>query len=146
SDLVPGDYTINLTSSGGCSVSATYTVRQPDALTVSLTADGMICKGGTTKVYVNATGGNTPYNGTGIFSGVSSGSSSYTVTDAKGCTTTKSISIVNGTSVAPTKPVSINSPEADATGLCGGGNFNYSINSVTTATSYTWTIPVSTTI
>jgi hypothetical protein len=38
--------------------------------------------------------------------------------------------------------VSILGEAADATGLCGGGDFNYSVAAVKNASSYTWTPPM----
>jgi hypothetical protein len=51
------------------------------------------------------------------------------------------MTVGNGTLVAPSKPAAIISPDADATGVCGDGNFNYSVDAVGFATSYTWTLP-----
>jgi hypothetical protein len=48
--------------------------------------------------------------------------------------------------VAPAKPTAINSTAADATGLCGGGDFGYSVSTVANATSYTWTPAAGTTV
>ena len=138
--LTPGIYDVTVTSKAGCVTSASYTITQPDLLIATLSADSMICKGGTTTVHVNASGGTMPYTGVGDFDGVGAGVSYYTVTDAHGCITTKAISVANGTLTAPLKPGSINGT-SDATGLCGGGNFDFSIASVATATSYTWLPP-----
>ena len=143
--LSPVNYAVTVGSYAGCSASANYTVTEPDALAAVLTYDSMICKNGTTNVYLSGTGGTLPYSGIGTFV-KSSGSSSFTITDAKGCSATKSISVANGSGIAPVKPVTINSPGADATGLCGGGNFVFSIDTVATATSYTWTKPAGSTI
>lgn len=139
------NYTVTVGSYAGCSTSATYTLTQPAALVASLTADNMICKNTNANVYVTATGGTLPYSGTGTFAGVS-GANSYTVTDSKGCTNTKSITVPNGTGVAPATPALINGTASDASGLCGGGNFNYYIDPVATATSYTWTAPAGSSI
>jgi hypothetical protein len=100
----------------------------------------MICKGGTTTVHVSATGGTLPYTGVGDFAGVSAGTSTYAISDANGCTATKSIAVANGTGTTPAKPAGISGP-ADATGVCGGGDFGYAIAPVSSATSYTWTVP-----
>lgn len=106
----------------------------------------MICKNGTTTVYVNATGGTLPYSGNGAFTGVTIGTKSYTVTDANGCVVTKSIKINNGTGLPPAAPGAISSTLADASGVCGTGPFAYSIAAVNNATSYNWTLPSGTTI
>jgi hypothetical protein len=144
-DLVPGNYTVTVGSKAGCTTSATYTVTQPDSLIANISADSMICKGGTTTVYVNANGGTLPYNGTGQFT-VSAGFNSFTVTDSNGCTDRKNITVGAGTLIAPLKPVAVNSSSADATGLCTGGNFIFSVDPVATATSFMWTLPVGSSI
>jgi hypothetical protein len=140
SGLTASSYTITVTAYGGCKTSATYSITQPDRLVINMTADSMICKGGTTTVHVSATGGTLPYTGVGDFAGVSAGTSTYAISDANGCTTTKSIAVANGTGTTPAKPAGISGP-ADATGVCGGGDFGYAIAPVSSATSYTWTVP-----
>jgi len=57
--------------------------------------------------------------------------------DAKGCTKTKTISIVNG-AAKPSTPGTITGPTIN---ICGTSTFSYSISSVTGATSYSWTPP-----
>jgi hypothetical protein len=58
----------------------------------------------------------------------------------------QSITVANGLGVAPDKPVSILGAAADSAGLCGGGDFTYSIAAVAGATSYTWNTPAGTSI
>lgn len=134
-------YKVTVTSYAGCTTSSTYTVSQPNPVTVTPVANTMLCKNGTTTVNVSATGGTMPYSGTGTFTGVSAGTSSYTVTDANGCTGTKAISVVNGTGLPPSKPVIINGPASDASGICGGGTFTFSIDAVSNANNYSWIAP-----
>jgi hypothetical protein len=100
----------------------------------------MLCRNGTTTVHVSASGGTRPYDGTGNFV-VSYGKQTFTVTDAHGCLDSESIYVNNGTGVPPAKPGAISGVLADATGVCGGGNFTYSISPVVNATSYTWLPP-----
>ncbi|HYK46262.1 MAG TPA: T9SS type A sorting domain-containing protein, partial [Parafilimonas sp.] len=138
--LGPSDYTVTVTSLLGCKTSATYTVTQPDALILNLTADNMICKGTTTVVHVKAAGGTAPYSGTGDFV-VSAARLPFTVIDAHGCSQTQYITVPNGTLVAPNKPGPITGAYADSIGLCGGGQFKYRIDTVPTATSYMWIPP-----
>jgi hypothetical protein len=139
--LTPGDYTLEVLSAAACKISKTYTITQPDPISVSVTGDDMICKNTTTTVYVNVTGGTAPYTNAGTISNVSTGWASYKVTDANGCTGSAPYTVTNGTGVAPVKPAAISGADADAKGLCGGGIFNYTIAPVSNATSYTWTVP-----
>lgn len=144
--LKPATYTVTVTALYGCKATAAYVVTEPAVLDLLISADSaIVCKNGNTTVFVNATGGNLPYTGTGHIA-VSSGSRSYTVTDAKGCTKTESFFVSNGNDNGPAKPGTITGADADAKGVCGTGKFTYSIMAVAGATSYTWKAPVNTTI
>ena len=143
--LVPSTYTVNINAAYGCKTTASFTITQPEVLITSVSADPMQCKGGTTNVYVTATGGTMPYTGTGTFV-KSSGFITYTVTDKNGCTDNQGFSAPNGTGTAPEKPGTILSPDADITGVCGPGTYTFSVNAVKNATSYVWTLPAKATI
>lgn len=140
SNLIPSTYSVVVTSKAGCVTNASYTITQPDVLVTGLSADSMICKGGSTIMHVSATGGTQPYTGTGNFV-VSAGFNSFIVTDINGCSDKESLSVPNGTLQAPSKPSVIMGDSSDAVGVCGAGNFNYSIAPVADATSYTWSSP-----
>jgi hypothetical protein len=145
SSLKPSTYTVTVNSGGGCSTNASYVISQPDVLQVNLAADPMTCRGGTTTLHVNATGGTQPYTGTGDFT-VNSGWKTYTITDVNGCSGHAGLTVTNGSLTAPIKPASVTGANADATGLCGGGDFNYSVSKVADATSYSWTPPAGCTV
>ena len=138
--LKPADYTVTINSYGGCNAAATFTVTQPDILKTSITADNMYCKNSTTNVYVSGTGGNLPYTGTGTFV-KGPGSSLYTISDAKGCTAQQSFNVINGSVVAPVRPAMVNSTDADNKGVCYPGVAVLSVDPVSTATNYSWTLP-----
>lgn len=143
--LSASTYKVTVTSYLGCTTTESFVIPQPDPLVVELSADPMECKNGSTTVHVTATGGVLPYNGTGDFS-APYGRSTYTVTDANGCLTSKTINVSNGTGVGPLKPGIISGIDADAQGVCGTGIFDFSIDPVPGATSYTWTVPANTNI
>jgi hypothetical protein len=71
------------------------TVTQPSA-PVSVTASaGLISVlGGTASVVVTATGGTAPYTGTGTFSSLLAGTYTYTVSDALGCSVSKTATVL----------------------------------------------------
>ncbi len=75
------------------SVAEVKTSQPAAALKATATASGKITvTGGTTTIVVSATGGTAPYTGTGSFvKGV--GTYSFTVTDAKGCTSVATIKL-----------------------------------------------------
>jgi hypothetical protein len=143
--LIPSTYTVTISAAYGCKTTASYVITQPEVLVTSVSADPMLCKGGTTNVYVTAKGGTMPYTGTGTFV-KSSGFNTYTVKDAHGCSDNQGFSATNGTLTAPDKPGTIQSTDADVTGVCENGSYSFSINAVSTATSYTWTAPAKSTV
>lgn len=101
-NLSAGNYTVTVTDALGCTVVGNYTVSQPAAsLSASTTGTPVSCFGGSDgTASVNANGGTSPYNyswSTGSsgnsISGISAGTYTVTVTDANGCTTSRSITI-----------------------------------------------------
>lgn len=138
--LVPGNYHLDLTAKGGCISTADYPISQPEPLAVNISVDTMICKNGLANVTVIASGGTLPYIGTGVIPS-SAGNRNFTVIDSNGCTINRTIKITNGTMLVPPKPAGIFSEEADSTGLCEGGNFNFSVGEVDGATNYKWSLP-----
>jgi hypothetical protein len=70
---------------------ASVTISEPQALSITATTGGIIINGGTADVALNATGGTAPYTYTGQTNGLAAGTYSYTVTDAAGCTATTSV-------------------------------------------------------
>ncbi|NNV53905.1 T9SS type A sorting domain-containing protein [Limnovirga soli] len=140
-DLKPASYSVDIVAKAGCKISNTYTIAEPATLEVAIIKDSdILCKGGTTTITVTASGGVLPYTGVGVFTG-NAGTNNFTVTDSNGCTATNKIVLTNGTAVAPSKPLEIFSPVADEAGVCGGGKFSFYIDTVPTATSYTWVPP-----
>ncbi|MGE5209156.1 MAG: hypothetical protein ACM3KL_07485, partial [Alphaproteobacteria bacterium] len=63
------------------------TLGNPSAVVASSSNPPILCNGGSTTVTVGASGGTSPYTGTGTFSR-SAGTYSFTVTDGNGCTAT----------------------------------------------------------
>jgi gliding motility-associated-like protein len=94
--VTAGTYTYTVTDANGCSATTTITVSEPPALAVSLSALPITFFHGTTTVTVNATGGTSPYTGTGTYT-VGAGFYTYTVTDANGCTASNFIDIIEST-------------------------------------------------
>ncbi|MFN8285347.1 MAG: T9SS type A sorting domain-containing protein [Chitinophagales bacterium] len=124
SNLVAGSYTITVTSSSGCTATATAVVNQPTALNISLNTVNVTCNGTANgSITATVTGGTPAYtyswsNGvnTPAVVGAISGTYNLTVTDMNGCTATASATINQPT------PINITITGTDVTchGLSNG--------------------------
>lgn len=83
--ITAGPYAYTVIDANGCSAQTSGTVTQPTALIASATPGVILCNGGQTSITISASGGTSPYTGTGIINNVNAGPYSYTVTDANGC-------------------------------------------------------------
>src|ERR1035438_9362872 len=101
-----------VTDANGCSSNTSGTVTEPTAVSASSSSGSILCHGGTTTVTVTATGGTTPYSGTGLQT-VSAGAYSFTVTDANGC--------ISNTSGTVTEPAVLFASSSSGSILCHGG-------------------------
>jgi hypothetical protein len=91
-----GTYSVTVTNtSGGCIAIGTLTITASGNAPIPTATQGtnIACNGGTTSITVTATGGITPYTGTGTYSGISAGTYTYTVTGGNGCLASTSITI-----------------------------------------------------
>src|SRR5205814_2198142 len=82
-----GPFSFTVTDAKGCTTEVSGNISQPPALSASETHKPIGCFGGTTTVNITASGGTAPYTGDGAHTNVPAGPFSFTVTDAKGCTT-----------------------------------------------------------
>jgi hypothetical protein len=111
-DLSAGTYTITVTDANGCSAIVSVTIGQATTLVATVTHMDVSCNGGDDgTITVTATGGTTPYEyslggGTpqpdNVFSDLSAGDYTVTVTDDVGCTATVEVTITG-----PTDPLDI---------------------------------------
>jgi gliding motility-associated-like protein len=104
--LCIGTYTVTVTDANGCTITQSYNITQPPALTLTPSSTNVSCFNqcnGTASV--TAGGGNPPYNYNWQPSGGSNSSASslcngtytVTVTDVNGCTATQSFTITQPT-------------------------------------------------
>jgi adhesin HecA-like repeat protein len=106
---VAGTYSVTVTNtSGGCTSVGTINITSNGNQPVVTAAQGnaIPCIGGTTSVTVSATGGASPYTGTGTYSNISAGTYTYTVTGANGCLGSTSITITQPTNITYSTNVS----------------------------------------
>ncbi|MBO9703884.1 MAG: gliding motility-associated C-terminal domain-containing protein, partial [Sporocytophaga sp.] len=114
--LAAGTYTLAIRDANACVVAlATQTITEPALLSASVSKTDVLCNGASNgTITISATGGTAPYSETGIKSGLAAGAYSYIVTDAKGCTSTVSVSIV--------EPAVIFASETHTDALCNGAS------------------------
>jgi SprB repeat len=129
-DLIAGTHTFTVTDANGCTTTTSCEIKQPTKLEASCKAIDAKCFGGQGNISVSATGGTSPYSGTGSFDLIA-GTYSYTVTDANGCTTTTSCEIKQ-----PTK-LEASCKAIDA--KCFGGQGNITVSATGGTSPYSGT-------
>lgn len=138
--LGPGTYSVTVSDSKACTVSASATVQQPLQLVLTATPNPLACIGGPTgSVTTSVTGGTTPYSywwGAGITSAnlvnVVAGTYSVTVTDANGCQVNSSASIPSYT------PLTSNTAQVTNVTCNGGSNGAVNITTLNGNDPYTY--------
>ncbi|MBK7147893.1 MAG: gliding motility-associated C-terminal domain-containing protein [Bacteroidetes bacterium] len=108
-NLTAGSYDITISDLNNCTLLETVLVQEPSQLSGQSNATDASCNGYTDgSVIISATGGTPAYsydfstgeqNGTGLFSNLSAGQYSVTITDLENCSTTAAVSISEPDSV-----------------------------------------------
>lgn len=123
SGLSPGNYTVNITDSRGCTTNQNFIIQEPAVLSLIYSVNNVSCFGAADgTIDVTVSGGNGPYsyawsNGvsTEDLNGLVANSYTVTVTDANGCTLNETISITQ-----PAAPLSTTTTVTDIS--CFGGS------------------------
>ena len=130
--VLSGNSSFTVTDGNGCSSITTINVPQPTQVVASSAiASAIPCFGGTGNIIVTATGGTPNYSGTGTYN-VPSGTYTYTVTDANGCSNSTTISITQPTALTPTATITSPIP-------CFGGSATVLVSAVGGTPSYSGT-------
>ena len=137
-----GSFTLVVTDANGCSVTSTFNITQPTALTVSTSSTNASCTSNNGTATVTAGGGTAPYtynwnpsaqtNTTAT--GLSAGVYTVTVTDNNGCTITDTVTVHN------TSTLSITATNTNE--LCNGASTataSVTATGGTTPYTYAWT-------
>ncbi len=132
SNLPAGCYTVTITDANGCVISQTECITQaPIFSAIATIANPILCNGNSATVLVAATGGTSPYSGTGTFT-VPAGNYNYSVSDVNGCNSIVPITISTPTAIT----LSANSTDE----LLGNdGTATASVSGGTAPYSYLWT-------
>ncbi|WP_221932251.1 T9SS type A sorting domain-containing protein [Flavobacterium zepuense] len=136
--LAAATYSVVITDANGCTVTKTVTITQPAALTATTTQANVLCNGGTGSATVTATGGTgaytyawSPLGGTAATAtGLAAGAYSVIVTDANGCTVTKSVTI--------TQPTALTATTTQVNVLCNGGTGSATVTAIGGTGVYTY--------
>ncbi|HEY9047396.1 MAG TPA: SprB repeat-containing protein, partial [Ohtaekwangia sp.] len=140
--LPSGAYTVVVTDAEGCTVTFTFVISNPVAITASATVTNSQCNTeGNYSIDLTVNGGKSPYtytwsNGatTEDLSNVSTGTYTVVIKDANGCSLTKQVAVSGSTSGWACL---INQPDSIPT--CGSIG-NVLSTSVAGATSYQWSV------
>ncbi|MFM2306816.1 MAG: hypothetical protein RLZZ367_1485 [Bacteroidota bacterium] len=140
--LAAGSYSVTVYDAYGCTATAATPVTEPAELLATDTVKDVRCFGENNgQLAVVATGGTPAYtfslsgegsNSTGVFSGLSAGNYTYTVTDVNGCTVTVAITITEP------QAVELNVVPLDATINLGDTLQLNATSNYDPATTYTW--------
>lgn len=141
SGLSPGNYTVLVTDSNGCSVSAGVSITEPLMLVALISSHTDVsCNGGSDGTATVSAGWGTPSysyswspsGGTGpVASGLAPGTYTVTVTDNNGCTASSSVTI------AEPAPLSVTSV-VQAEMFPNGGSADITVTGGTPVYSYSW--------
>ncbi|HLP49388.1 MAG TPA: T9SS type A sorting domain-containing protein [Chitinophagales bacterium] len=89
-----GTYQATVTDANGCQHTVDYEITEPTELEIEIMApDTIDCSSNSVEVVVAATGGVSPYTGTGSFVYTQDGVYDFEVSDANGCTVSASASV-----------------------------------------------------
>ncbi len=150
SNLRAGTYTVTVRDANNVSSSGTVTITEPAALVLNVAPGTIDVYGGQTNVFLSASGGTAPYSYTGQTMNLNAGTFSYSVTDAAGCTDSKTITITQPappTPPAPPASVGVNVTGVNMVSCFGGANGSATATATggTAPFTYSWnTSPVQT--
>ncbi|WP_420388274.1 PKD domain-containing protein [Roseivirga sp.] len=140
SSLPAGDYEVEISQGKHCEIH-TFTVAEPDVLTLSTSQTNVFCGGDATgSIDLSVAGGTAPYTyswNTGATSqdlgGLAAGDYDVTVTDDNGCTATTSVTI--------TQPAVLALSTSQVNVLCNGdatGSIDLTVSGGTGSYSFAW--------
>lgn len=141
SGLAPDVYVVTVTSSGGATATESYTIEEPDAISISETVTDANCNGASDgSISLSVTGGSEEYTYTwstgssdSTLTSVGYNVYSVTVTDDNGCEGTKMIGVGQPDALS----ASASASEETSTGA-GDGSVSLTVSGGTSPYSYSW--------
>ncbi len=142
SGLCAGNYTCLISSPAGCSITQSFSITQPPALTVTVAQTNVSCNGACDGTATVTVGGGTPaysylWNPTGgtgpTATALCAGTFTCLITDANGCTITQTVLI--------TQPAALTATTSFVSATCGNANGSATAtpSGGTAPYSYLWT-------
>lgn len=140
-NLAPGSYTVTVTDATGCSKTLSLSISAPAPIVATASVSSGACnEEGSHTIDLTVSGGTAPYNyqwsngvSTEDLQGLSPGTYTVVITDARGCTISKDVVVEIGTLLTCIIDAPIGTP------VCGSTN-NILSTSVTDADSYSWSV------
>ena len=128
--LNAGEYTVIITDATGYTITQEFAIEQPEALAIDVVQEDILCAGQTASVVVSASGGTSPYSGTGAFL-FPAGEQQLTISDQNGCVATTAITL--------TDPEVLSAQIGSGVLPCLGGELNLEISASGGTQPYTGT-------
>jgi hypothetical protein len=134
-----GSYSVKVTDANNCTATASYTISQPSAITISASVTDAACNGGNGTITAAVSGGTKPYtylwSNTATTANITAAAATYTITatDAAGCSQSGAYTIAQPAAIVIT---------GVATDVSCSGGSNGSISTIVSGGkspySYTW--------
>jgi subtilisin-like proprotein convertase family protein len=120
-----GTTVYTVTDANGCTGTASTTLTEPTAVMVMFSSTPVLCNGDSSSVMITGMDGTPGYTGEGTFM-QAAGTTTYTITDANGCTGSANVTVTQPAAIATTQ-------NAD---LCAGQSITVGANTYNTAGTY----------
>ena len=154
SGLAPGTYTCTTTDANSCTLSQTFNITEPTALTISTVQTNILCNGGNNgTAMVMVSGGSAPYiyswtpsgGNAATATGLTAGTYTCVIIDSHTCLSSQTFVITEPTllvAAATATLISCNGGSATVTVTATGGTMPYTGDSTFTVTTGTYTYTV----
>ena len=154
SGLAPGTYTCTTTDANSCTLSQTFNITEPPAITISTMQTNILCNGGNNgTAMVMVSGGSAPYiyswtpsgGNAATATGLTAGTYTCVIIDSHTCLSSQTFVITEPTllvAAATATLISCNGGSATVTVTATGGTMPYTGDSTFTVTTGTYTYTV----